>query len=296
MAAAAQKNRLGRGLASLIGDLENESASPGQAAGQQSIPISQVKASSLNPRRDFREQDLAELASSIRQRGLVQPVVVRPAPGGKPGYELVAGERRWRAAQRAGIHDLPAIVRTLTDKEALEIASIENVQRADLNAIEEAGGSRQLLERFGYTQEELADVVGKSRSHLTNTMRLLKLPDRVQALVRDGQLSAGHARALIGREDAEKLAKEIVRRELNVRDVEALVRDDSGKKKGKSGKARGKDADTRALENDLADALGLKVDLKPGRGEAGELRIRYRTLEQLEDVTARLTRRPSRRS
>lgn len=294
-AAAAQKNRLGRGLASLIGELEANGGQQLPAGGQQTVPIAQIKASKLNPRREFREQDLADLANSIRQRGLVQPVVVRPAPGGD-GYELVAGERRWRAAQRAGLHQVPAIIRTLTDKEALEIAIIENVQRADLNAIEEAGGYRQLLERFGYTQEELAEVVGKSRSHLTNTIRLLKLPGSVQALVQEGSLSAGHARALVGRDDAEKLAKEIVRRELNVRDVEALVRDSAPKKKGKASKGRSKDADTRALESDLSNALGLKVELKPGRGETGELRIRYRTLEQLEDVTARLSRGPSRRS
>lgn len=292
-AAAAQKNRLGRGLASLIGELEGDGAQQVAASGQQTVPIAQIKASKLNPRREFREQDLGELAASIRQRGLVQPVVVRPAPDG--GYELVAGERRWRAAQRAGLHQVPAIIRTLTDKEALEIAIIENVQRADLNAIEEAGGYRQLLERFGYTQEELAEVVGKSRSHLTNTMRLLKLPDAVRSLVQDGKLSAGHARALVGRDDAEKLAREIVRRELNVRDVEALVRDSAPNKKGKASKGKSKDADTRALESELSNALGLKVEIRPGRGETGELRVRYRTLEQLEEVTARLGKGPSRR-
>ncbi|MGD9866709.1 MAG: ParB/RepB/Spo0J family partition protein [Hyphomicrobiales bacterium] len=292
-AAAAQKNRLGRGLASLIGELEGDGAQQVAASGQQTVPIAQIKASKLNPRREFREQDLGELAASIRQRGLVQPVVVRPAPDG--GYELVAGERRWRAAQRAGLHQVPAIIRTLTDKEALEIAIIENVQRADLNAIEEAGGYRQLLERFGYTQEELAEVVGKSRSHLTNTMRLLKLPDAVRSLVQDGKLSAGHARALVGRDDAEKLAREIVRRELNVRDVEALVRDSAPKRKGKASKGKSKDADTRALESELSNTLGLKVEIRPGRGETGELRVRYRTLEQLEEVTARLGKGPSRR-
>jgi ParB family transcriptional regulator, chromosome partitioning protein len=207
----------------------------------------------------------------------------------------VAGERRWRAAQKAALHVVPAIVRALTDQETLELAIIENVQRTDLNAIEEAAGYRELVERFGYTQEELSQIIGKSRSHLANTMRLLKLPEDVQSMVRDGALTAGHARALIGREDAAEVAQEIVKKGMNVRGVEALIQ---GKKAGGGGNLanlqRGgtpglqKDADTRAAEREIADALGLAVEIAPGKGEAGEIIIRYRSLEQLENVRKKL--------
>jgi ParB family transcriptional regulator, chromosome partitioning protein len=298
----AQRSRLGRGLASLIGDT---AAVPGAAPGagqkplpshgeQRMIPVDRISPSPFNPRKTFPEAELEELASSIREKGLVQPIVLRPVGASGQNYEIVAGERRWRAAQRASLHVVPAIVRSLTDQEALELAIIENVQRSDLNAIEEAAGYRELVERFGYTQEELSQIIGKSRSHLANTMRLLKLPDGVQTLVRDGQLTAGHARALVGREDAETVAKEIVNKGLNVRDVEALV---SGKKGGGGNLAnlqRGgtpslqKDADTRAAEREMADALGLAVEIAPGKGEAGEIIIRYRSLEQLEVVRKKL--------
>ena len=224
-----QKNRLGRGLASLIGENVPVNGRVLPANGEsRMVPIDRVRPSALNPRKNFEQTErakaeLEELAASIREKGLVQPIVVRPADASSTYYEIVAGERRWRAAQKASLHLVPVIVRSLSDQEALELAIIENVQRSDLNAIEEAGGYRELVERFGYTQEELGQIIGKSRSHLANTMRLLKLPESVQLLVRDGSLSAGHARALIGRDDAEAVAVEIVKKGLNVRDVEALV-------------------------------------------------------------------------
>src|SRR6516165_9339945 len=216
--------RLGRGLESLTGNSVPFTERVIPAGGDsREVPIDRVRRSELNPRKNFAEKELKELADSIREKGLVQPLVVRPAKGAPGHYEIVAGERRWRAAQLASQRTIPVIIRSLSDQEALELAIIENVQRSDLNAIEEASGYRDLVERFGYTQEELGQIIGKSRSHLANTMRLLKLPETVQALVRDGSLSAGHARALIGHDEAETLAKEIVKKGLNVRDVEALV-------------------------------------------------------------------------
>jgi ParB family chromosome partitioning protein len=288
MAVSAQKKRLGRSLASLIGDGADESVS---ADDQRSVPLSSLKASRFNPRRNFSDAQLDELAASIRERGLVQPLVVRPLGGGDR-YEIVAGERRWRAAQRANLHEVPVVIRTLSDQEAIEIAIIENVQREDLNAIEEGEGYSALMSGHGYTQEDLAKVIGKSRSHLANTLRLLKLPKGVQDLVRAGELSAGHARALIGRADAAALAARIVKEGLTVRQVEALAQEESAKPKRK--KATAKDADTRAAESELHDALGLNVEIKPGRGEKGELRIRYTNFDQFDDIRARLMRRPGR--
>ncbi len=282
---AAQKRRLGRGLASLI----NESTDVGAATGQhglQTVPIESVRPSPLNPRSEFDETELSELANSIREKGLVQPLIVRPAKDS--GYEIVAGERRWRAAQLAALHKIPVIVRQLSDQESLELAVIENVQRADLNAMEEARGYRQLISRYKHTQEDLAAIVGKSRSHLANTLRLLKLPDSVQALIEEGALSAGHARALVGRSDAEALARQIVKRGLNVRDVEALVQRAAAPGNGRARTPRPNDADNRAVETELAGALGLAVAIRPGPGEAGELRIRYQTLEQFDDVRRRI--------
>jgi ParB family chromosome partitioning protein len=288
MAVSAQKKRLGRSLASLIGD--DADATGLHAEDQRTVPLSSLKASRFNPRRDFSSAQLDELATSIRQRGLVQPLVVRPISGNR--YEIVAGERRWRASQRANLHEVPVVVRELSDQEAIEIAIIENVQREDLNAIEEGEGYHTLKQGHGYTQEDLAKVIGKSRSHLANTLRLLKLPKSVQALVRKGDLSAGHARALIGHPDAAALAVRIVNEELTVRQVEALAQDESAKPKRK--KTTGKDADTRAAETELHDALGLKVEIKAGRGERGELRIRYTNYDQFEDIRKRLIRRPGR--
>ncbi|HEX2840656.1 ParB/RepB/Spo0J family partition protein [Hyphomicrobium sp.] len=286
------KSRLGRGLASLIGD----APSPGQprvpAEGEQRmLAVSQLRSGRFNPRKDFAEQDLAELAESIRTKGLVQPIVVRPHPEEVQAYEIVAGERRWRASQKAGIHTVPVIVRDLSDREVLELAIIENVQRADLNAIEEAGGYRELIERFDYSQEQVSEIIGKSRSHVANTLRLLKLPEQVQAFVQSGKLTAGHARALVGREDAEALAQRIMEQDLNVREAEALVQ--VGGPIGVAGstgarKVRDKDPDTKAFEKELADSLGLKVEVKRGSGESGNLVIKYGNFDQLDYIRMRL--------
>ncbi len=284
------KSRLGRGLASLIGEPTPAQPRLPAEGEQRLVSIDQVRGGRLNPRKDFRDEELAELAESIRAKGLVQPIIVRPDPAGS-GYEIVAGERRWRAAQKAGLHSVPVIVRDLNDREVLELAIIENVQRADLNAIEEAGGYRELVERFDYSQEQLSEIIGKSRSHVANTLRLLKLPEAVQAMVQDGRLTAGHARALIGRADAEDLARQIIDQSMNVREVEALVQSgvaaepiaDRGKK------AREKDPDTKAFEKELADSLGLKVEIKRGSGESGNLVIKYGNFDQLDYIRMRLT-------
>ena len=279
MSVGAQR-RLGRGLASLIS---------GAADDQRSLPLAAIKPGRFNPRRNFSQAQLDELAASIRERGLVQPLVVRPSLSDAESYEIVAGERRWRAAQLANLHQVPVIVRELSDQEAVELAIIENVQREDLNAIEEGEGYKLLMDGHGYTQEDLAKVIGKSRSHLANTLRLLKLPHRVQEMVRSGQLSAGHARALVGRDDAEALALRIVKEGLTVRDIEAISQEKSPRSKRSR---KSKDADTRAAEAELAEALGLGVEIKKGKGEKGELRIRYTKLDQLEDLRQRLLRRP----
>ena len=288
MVAGAQKKRLVRGLADIIGGFE---AADAAVEGQRMVALATLRPSRFNPRRSFSEVQLEELAVSIRERGLVQPLVVRPTQSeAGEAYEIVAGERRWRAAQLAQLHEVPVVIRVLSDQEAIEIAIIENVQREDLNAIEEGEGYRLLMDGHDYTQEDLAKVIGNSCSHLANTLRLLKLPDSVQQLVRSGELSAGHARALIGRADAAALAVRIVNEGLTVRQVEALTQDRApAAAKAKSHAA--KDADTRAAEAELADALGLDVEIHKAKGEAGELRIRYASYDQLEDVRQRLLRR-----
>jgi len=291
---AAAKRRLGRGLASLINEAADVAAATG-LEGLRTVAIEAVSPSPLNPRAEFSPDELKELADSIRMRGVVQPIIVRPADGsaGPAGYEIIAGERRWRAAQTAGLHDIPVIVRELTDQQALEVAIIENVQRTDLNAIEEAAGYQKLIKTYNYTQEDLAGIVGKSRSHLTNTLRLLKLPASVQDLIRNGALSAGHARALVGLDDAEQVARDIVRRGLSVRAVEALVQRKAARKsaKGTTHKRVSKDADTCAAERELSDALGLTVQIISGEGEKGELRVAYRSLEQFEELRTRLLKK-----
>lgn len=252
------------------------------------LAVAEIKSSPLNPRKDFRDDELTELAESIRTKGLVQPIVVRPN-GMAGGYEIVAGERRWRAAQKAGVHTVPAIVRELTDREVLELAIIENVQRQDLNAIEEATGYRELVERFEYSQEQLSEIIGKSRSHVANTLRLLRLPEGVQSLVQQGRLTAGHARALIGRDDAETLAKKIIDDGLNVRDVEAMVHDlGSEVSTTVSRRPRDKDADTKAFEKELTDLLGLKVEIRRASGESGTLIVKYGNFDQLDYIRQRL--------
>ncbi len=305
------RSRLGRGLAALIGEISETEAPPprggtGRGAPRR-LPIEQVRPSARNPRRTFLDEGLEELAASIREKGIIQPIVVRPLKG-DDSFEIVAGERRWRAAQRAALHEVPVVVLDLDDREALEVAIIENVQRADLNPVEEAQGFDALMSEFRYSQADLARVIGKSRSHIANTLRLLKLPDAVKLYLADGRLSAGHARALLGHPAPERIARQVVEKGLSVRDVEALMRTNAtlssppqegaapgapGAPAGKAGGAASggaaayEDADSRALEKRLADLLGLSVTVA-GHGESGEVRIRYSRLEQLDEICRRL--------
>jgi len=280
--------RLGRGLAALIGDASDETMSLGQA---KKVPIEFMRPNPRNPRRDFREEDLDDLTSSIREKGIIQPILARNLPNIRGVYEIIAGERRWRAAQRAGLHEVPVLLVDVNEKEALELAIIENVQRADLNAVEEALGYQQLMAEFGYSQQDLGRIIGKSRSHVANTLRLTKLPEVVQAMVVDGRLTAGHARSLLSVSDPKQVADQIVAEGLSVRDVERIVQRESHPSVPTSGAAakvqKVKDADTRSLEQVLTDVLGLKVAIDH-RGEQGEMRIRYRNLEQLDHLCQRL--------
>jgi ParB family chromosome partitioning protein len=288
----AGRSRLGRGLAALMGDVGTESAIE-RPRGQRKIPTSSLQPNPRNPRRVFSDTELDELAASLRERGIIQPIVARPMRGVPDAYEIIAGERRWRAAQRASLHEVPVVIIEATDGEALQLAVIENVQRTDLNALEEAEGYRALIRDFSHSQDDVARMVGKSRSHVANTLRLQTLPDRVRDHIHGGRLSAGQARALVGHHDAERLADEIVARGLNVRQVEEIARE-IGKKSGrqKSGhKAHAaKNADTLALEKRLADALGLAVSVD-NRSRGGALTIRYRSLDQLDEVVRRLERK-----
>lgn len=287
----AERRGLGRGLSALMADVPTE-PQPGArpAAPDRSIPIETVVPNPDQPRRSFSEEALADLANSIREKGIIQPLIVRPAPHEPGNYEIVAGERRWRAAQMARLHEVPVIVRDFDDAEVLEVAIIENIQRADLNAIEEAQGYRQLMDRFGHTQEKLAEALGKSRSHIANMMRLLALPDEVLGIVRGGQLSAGHARALLTAPDPVGLAHQAVSRGLSVRDVERLARKSDDAPKAPKARPETKDADTRALEQDLSAALdmGVSIDHDTG-GASGRLTIRYGTLEELDEICRRLS-------
>lgn len=284
---------LGRGLSALLGesDAEGPAGSTGEAPGAREIPIELIHRNPDQPRRRFAEAEIAELADSIREKGVLQPVLVRPAPGMTGEYQLVAGERRWRAAQQAGLRAMPALIRELDDKQVLEIAIVENVQREDLGPIEESLSYRALIEKFGRTQEEVAQVVGKSRPHVANALRLLNLPAEVQALLADGQLTAGHARALIGSLNPLGFAQEVIARGLNVRDTEALVKRGAPEKKsaGSGSRRPGKVTDTLDLEESLSEVLGLAVDIRD-QGGRGELRIEYATLEQLDDLCRRLMR------
>jgi ParB family transcriptional regulator, chromosome partitioning protein len=296
MADEAARTRLGRGLAALIGDVRAET-SVERPRGQRRLATDAIRPNPRNPRRAFAEADLDDLAASLRERGIIQPIVVRPTRGASDGYEIIAGERRWRAAQRAGLHEVPVVVIEATDAEALQLAIVENVQRADLNALEEAEGYRALMDEFGNSQEEIAKIVGKSRSYVANTLRLLKLSDAVKAHIQSGALSAGHARMLIGADNAEELAAEIVARNLNVRQVEAMARERAGKNGKKSTRspvvhsAAPKAADTLALERRLSDALGLVVSIDDTGESGGVLSIHYRNLDQLDEVLSRLERR-----
>ncbi|MBL8547213.1 MAG: ParB/RepB/Spo0J family partition protein [Hyphomonadaceae bacterium] len=268
-------------------------SAPVEAAGDhgpRSVPIDLVQRNPQQPRKHFDEAELNDLSSSIKTHGILQPILVRPIAGGK--YEIVAGERRWRAAQRAGLHSIPAVIRELNEVEVLEIAIVENVQRMDLNPIEEAQGFQALIDRFGRTQQEIADAVGKSRPHIANMLRLLQLPDDLQEMVRDGRLSSGHARAILTAPDPRGLAQRAISEGLNVRDIERLAQQAKDEKHGPrvtpgGSSADAKSADTRALEQSLSNALGLDVTINDKAG-AGEVKISYKTLEQLDDVIRRL--------
>ena len=283
---------LGRGLSALL-DEAGAATTPEarQAAGVRELFIEQIQRNPEQPRRTFNQSDLEELTASIRQRGVISPIVVRPMPGGSEGeYQIVAGERRWRASQQAGRRTIPGVVRDLDDLEVMEVALIENIQRADLNALEEARGYAAMEARFGRGADAIAKVVGKSRSHVANTLRLMRLPDPVREHLEAGRLTAGHARALLDVHGAVEIAERIVKQGLNVRQTEALARrarTGSGKPAAKT--PRGKDADTLDLETTLNNALGMKVEVLDNGG-AGELRLHYQTLEQLDDLCARLSR------
>ena len=280
-------NRLGRGLAALIGDMASvEGVRVTESSGVKRLPVELIIANRSNPRRTFDSDQLEELTNSIREKGVMQPLLVRPSEDPNV-FEIIAGERRWRAAQKAGLHDVPVIVREVGDKEALELAIIENVQRADLNPLEEAMGYNQLIEQFEYTQQDLAQVIGKSRSHVANTLRLLRLPEDVRGMVSSGQLTAGHARTLITAEDPATLARQIVDQGLSVREAEALSQQREPTAQRRKVTETSRDADTVALERRLSDALGLSVSLSHGE-RGGRLEIRYRTLEQLDGLCLKL--------
>ena len=297
MSAAGEKKRgLGRGLDSLLGDaIRDRPSNDTPVAPDQSsvrlLPIADLKPHPDQPRRHFAQTALEELAQSIRERGIIQPIVVRPAPSGK-GYQIVAGERRWRAAQRAALHEIPAIIRDFGDSETLEIALIENVQREDLNPIEEAEAYHRLTEDFGHSQKALAALVDKSRSHVANLMRLLDLPNSVRALMLENRLQMGHARALIGYEDAEGLAHRIERDGLTVRDVEKIVRQSKGgaepRRRASTASPKSDDPDIKALETQLSDLLGLDVAIA-SEGSSGRMTIRYGSLDQLDMLCQRLS-------
>lgn len=293
MAAEDSKRRgLGRGLAALIGDEAPAQPAGGQPAATISpntVPVEFLRPNRFQPRREFAEEELADLANSIAQKGVLQPIVVRPVPGERNAFEIVAGERRWRAAQRARLDRVPVNVRDLTDAETLEIAIIENVQRADLNPVEEADGYDRLMAEFGYTQAEVSKLIGKSRSHVANTLRLRALPDAVKAHLASGELTPGHARAIMGADDPLALAREIIEGRLTVRDAEALGKAKAAKPKP-ARRAPEKDTDTRALERRIADSLGLAVSIAHKGDSGGTLTVRYKTLEQLDEVCRRLAK------
>ena len=288
-----RKRGLGRGLSALMADVaETESvAAKGAAAAEQFVPIERIKPNPDQPRKRFEQEHLDDLAASIKEKGVIQPLIVRALDNGN--FEIVAGERRWRASQIAKIHSLPVIVREFTDVEVLEVAIIENIQRADLNAVEEALGYRQLIDRFGHTQEQLAKALSKSRSHIANLMRLLNLPEDVQLLLRRNELSAGHARALITADNPSELAQIVVSKRLSVRETEALVKRMGDPRPAKPRQARReKDADTRALESDLSANLGLKVSIDHAEQGDGKLVINYRDLEDLDALCRLLSASP----
>ena len=277
------KKGLGRGLSSLMGEV-NEDQKENANLSETKIPISKLRPSPIQPRRIFEKASIAELADSIKSKGLVQPILVRPSESNPGEYEIIAGERRWRAAQVAQLHEIPAVVRNLDDVESLEIAIIENVQRADLSPIEEATGYKKLMENYGHTQEALSEIVGKSRSHVANIIRLLSLPSSIQDMISQGSISAGHARAIMNSAFPEQLADKIISENLSVRQTEALVKS----KKPVIKKIKLKDPDTLDLEKRLTEKLGLDVLINHSQKRGGSIKIKYRSLEQLELITGKL--------
>ena len=283
-----RKRGLGRGLSALMSDVTvDHDEKPAVGSGPRFLPVDLIQPNPDQPRKTFTDQDMEELSASIREKGVIQPLVVRPIEGGQ--FQIVAGERRWRAAQRAQLHEVPVVIREFSDLEVIEIAIIENIQRSDLNPIEEAAGYRQLMDRFGHTQEKLAEALGKSRSYIANLLRLLQLPPSVIAMVTDGRLTAGHARALITAPNPEELARKIVADGLSVRAAEALAKKQSqpgtSRAESKAKAVPDKDADTRALEGDLSAALGMRVTLTHANGnDGGTLSIRYKDLDQLDEL------------
>lgn len=280
---SAPKQRLGRGLAALIGDSSEETGGQ-DVRGLRHVPMDMLYSSPNNPRKQFSDADLEDLSRSIGEKGLLQPLIVRSRDAG--GYEIVAGERRWRAAQKAGLHDLPVLIRELSDGEALEIALIENVQRSDLNPLEEARAYSLLVEQYKYTQQQLADSIGKSRSHISNTMRLLNLPESVRQKIESGLLTAGHARTLVATESPEKLANEIVRLGLSVRETEAYTKTETPPDEKRNRPE--KPVDTKVLEKSISDSLGLRAVIVDRGKPGGTLTITYKTLEQLDEICRRL--------
>jgi ParB family chromosome partitioning protein len=279
-----QKRRLGRGLAALIGDDTTEEAVVQDIRSLRHVPIELLHPNPNNPRKHFDEEELESLAKSLKDKGLLQPLVVRPRNDGS--FEIVAGERRWRASQRASLHEIPVLIRELGDRETLEIALIENVQRSDLNPLEEARAYRQLIETYDYTQLQLAEGIGKSRSHIANTMRLLSLPDTILRQIEDGSLTAGHARSLIATESPEELAEKIIALKLSVRQSEDLARKNPSTAAAKPEK----DPDTRALEKELSQSMGLSVSLKHKGQTGGIVTITYKTLDQLDEISRRISK------
>ncbi len=286
-----EPKRLGRGLAALLGASNDDVEVHVPRGAQRKAPVEFLRPNSHNPRKDFDEADLEDLVSSIRQRGILQPIVVRSSPTLADAYEIIAGERRWRAAQRAGLHEVPIVVVSATDKEALELAIIENVQRADLNPLEEAAGYERLAEEYGYSHADIAAAIGKSRSHVANMVRLTKLPDNSKSLLRQGKISSGHARALLAVERPDAVAESIIQKGLTVRDVERIAQDEAkGAPKARQGRRKAQmevDPDTRALERKLSDALGLSATIRAS-GEGGALELKYKNLEQLDLICSRL--------
>ncbi len=286
------RKRLGRGLAQLIGDMDAVPSAPtAPVFADRRVPIELISRNPRNPRREFAEDLLEDLVQSIRTHGLVQPIVVRPEPANPSRFEIIAGERRLRAAQRAGLNEVPVVIRQVDDRQALEIAIVENVQRSDLNPVEEALGYQQLIDEHEYTQADLGSVIGKSRSHVANSLRLLKLPDSVRGMLLSGLLSAGHARTLVTANNPDQLAQRIVKEGLSVRQSEVLSQQLLNPKptKEKADRRFEKDADTRALEKLLSDNTGMTVEIDH-KSHGGTIFIRYRSLEQLDDICRRLQR------